>query len=102
MEECRVKSVQSPAFGSVTGARSDPVAEATDGFDVVAVERPVDLATQVPDVHLDHIGVALELIAPDPLEELLLGDDLARLAHQRLEQLVLAGGQSDLGVAPST
>jgi hypothetical protein len=38
------------------------------------------------------------LVAPNALKELLAGEDLAGVAHEQQEQLVLAGGQLD-GVA---
>src|ERR671912_2372472 len=60
--------------------------------------RPVgvDLLPQVGNVKLDHVGLAAEVVVPDPIEDLGLAEDAARIAHQIAEQLELGGGQLDL------
>src|SRR5215218_6778890 len=85
------------AGGQVGGPEA--VALAPDRLEVGAIERSVDLAPEIPDVHLDHVGVALEVLAPHPLEQLLLADDLAGVAEQGLEEGELAGRQRDVDVA---
>jgi len=53
----------------------------------------VELAAQPGDVHLDDVGVTLEVEVPDVVEKLALGDDRARVAGEVLEDRELAGGQ---------
>jgi hypothetical protein len=63
-------------------------------------ERLVDLAAEVPDVHLDHVGIALEVVAPDVAQQFVLGHDRPGIAQQRFEQRQLAGREQDGDVAP--
>ena len=66
-----------------------------------AAERRVDLAAQVADVDLDDVGVAVEVVAPHLAQQVVLGDDVAAAAQQRLEQRELPGGQRRRDVAPA-
>ena len=63
--------------------------------------RPVgvDLLAQVGDVQLDHVGLAAEVVVPDPVQDLGLAQHPARVAHQVAEQLELGRGQLDLDPA---
>src|SRR3954451_3696240 len=61
---------------------------------------PVDLLAQVADVDLDDVGPVLIPGLPGVLEQLVLAEHLARMAHEGLEQRVLLGRQVDLRVAP--
>ncbi len=64
---------------------------------ILAVERPVDLAPQVAHVHLDHVGVTGEILAPHLLQQLALGHRFAGTTHQHLQQPVLPRRQRDVG-----
>src|SRR5690606_22124724 len=79
-----------------TGARSplggDLVARAPDGLDRAGVAQ---LAPQLAHVDVDRAGVAEEGEAPDPLEQLLAGEDQAPVLDQRDQQVELLGGQRD-------
>jgi hypothetical protein len=55
----------------------------------------VDLAPEVGDVELDHVGVAPEVVGPDPIQDLRLGQRPPRIAHQEPQQLELGDGQID-------
>ena len=55
----------------------------------------VDLAAQIGDVELDDIGLAAEVVVPHPVQDLGLGQDAARVAHEVAQQLELRGGQVD-------
>src|SRR5437016_2339482 len=55
----------------------------------------VDLLPQVADVELDHMGLPAEVIVPDPVEDLSLGQHPARVAHEEAQQLELRRGQLD-------
>ena len=60
----------------------------------------VQLLAQVADVELDDVTAAAEVVAPDPIQNLRLGQHHLRVAHQEAEQLELGGGQVDDLVAP--
>ena len=48
-----------------------------------------ELGAEATDVDVDRAGAAVVLVAPDPAEQRLAGEDLARVLRQELEQLVL-------------
>src|SRR4029453_1206234 len=62
-----------------------PIARSPDGLDRRPPERAVELVAQAPDVHLDDVGVAFEVDVPHVVQDLALGHDAARPAHQELE-----------------
>src|SRR5260221_10078539 len=76
------------------------VADATKGVDQPRLTG-VDLAAQVGDVRLDDAVVAAEVVAPDVVEDLPLGQHPAGVGHQVAQQLELGGRQRDpVAVAP--
>src|SRR5690606_25876304 len=76
---------------------SQLVAEAPDGDDAGGVLGVVlDLAPQEVDVLLGVLAGAVGLAGPDPVEDLLAGEDLPRPGDQEAEQLVLLGGELHL------
>src|ERR1700710_2624749 len=60
-----------------SGGRLEHVSGAAQGVDHRRPAR-VDLLAQVADVDLHHVGLATEVVAPDPVEDLRLGQDPAR------------------------
>src|SRR3954447_3301527 len=70
----------------------------THGADARGAERGIDLATQVPDVHLDHVGVSPVSDTPHVVQDLLLGPWSALVAHQVLEKGELASRELDGGL----
>ena len=85
-----------PSSGiSVGGVRDQAVAGTAHGEDGLHAERRVDLLADVADVDLDDVRVALEVGAPDLVEQLGLRDDRVGAAHQQLEQRELARGEID-------
>src|SRR6185436_9781125 len=76
-----------------------PIARAAHGLDGAAPVRLVDLATQAPDVDLDDVGVALEVVVPHASQDLLLGEDLPCSSDEELEHLELPCGDRDLLLA---
>ena len=58
----------------------------------------LELAAQVADEHVDHVGLDLGRVAPDVAEQLVAREHLAGMARERLEQLELA--PRELEVAP--
>ena len=76
--------------------RVEPVAHPAHRLEGLGVERRVDLAAQVADVDLDDVVGAGVVGVPDVLEDLALALHLPGLAHQVVQQGVLARGELDL------
>ena len=68
---------------------------------IIGVATGVDLLAQVGDVELHHVGLAAEVVVPDPVEDLGLAEHAAWVAHQEAQQLELGRGQTDLLAAPA-
>src|SRR4051794_10364137 len=88
----------------LTAARSrarclDHVAGAADGVDELRL-GVVDLLAQVADVQLDDVGLALEVILPDPVEDLRLRQHDPLVTHEVAKQLELGGSQVYLDAGP--
>ena len=60
----------------------EPVADAADGFDGLAVKGLIDPAAQIADVDLDDVLIAVEIDVPDAIEDLGLRDHFALVAQQ--------------------
>ena len=56
----------------------------------------LELAADPGQVDAQVVGLVLVLRAPDLLEELALGDELAGVADQHLDQVPLGGGELHL------
>src|SRR3954453_933284 len=68
------------------GRHPQPVAAAPDGVDERWLDA-VELLAQVRDVRLDDVGVASEVVLPDVIEDLGLGEHSVRVQHEIAEQL---------------
>src|SRR5680860_1253906 len=79
--------------------RTRMVALAAHGLDERGGEGLVDLAAQVADVDLDDVGIPVEVRGPDVAQQGVLGDSLAGVARQVLQEGELARGQLDEGLA---
>src|ERR1035438_1228387 len=62
-------------------AVSDPAYRADHGRSV-----GVELLAQIADVHLHHVDLAFEAVVPNPVSYLGLGDNMAGVDHQVVEQ----------------
>src|SRR4029078_2583635 len=62
-----------PGRAAPSAVGAEPVPRAAQGLGVLPTERLVHLAPQAPDVHLDDVGIALEVVVPDVFEDLRLG-----------------------------
>src|SRR5262249_57960753 len=73
-----------PVPGSVLIRSARRLEDVADAADRVDQRRPagVDLLPQVTDVQLDHVRLAAEVVVPDPVEDLRLGQHPARVAHE--------------------
>src|SRR5690348_12950756 len=65
----RTRTERRRASGWASGIGDHPVAHAPHGLQRPAAERGVDLAPQVAHVHLDHIGVTVEVAPPHRLQQ---------------------------------
>src|SRR5882724_1763492 len=74
--------------------RLQHVPDAADRMDERVTAR-VDLLAQVADVQLDSVRLAAEVVVPDPVQDLRLGQHPARVAHHEAQQLELGSGQVD-------
>src|SRR6266566_3739413 len=85
--------------GSSPAVLAEAVADPAYGLDRTAVERPVDLVAQVPDVDVDEIRAGLEAELPGAFEQLASRQSLAAPAEQQLEQGELLRRQLELRLA---
>ena len=89
---CRIRVAQSQ---DVLFRGTDHVACAADRMQQRRLEALVDLGAQAGDMHVDHIGLRIEVVFPYALQEHGAGHYLARMAHQILQKTELARLQVD-------
>src|SRR5512133_4254644 len=77
---------------SSAAVRSEAVTETAYGLQRPYAERAVNLLPEVSDVHLDHIGAILVADVPSRVQQLVVTENLARAAHEGLEECELATG----------
>src|SRR2546426_4909322 len=75
--------------GATRGSCLDPVPDSPHRLDQLVLLIP-QLLSQIPDVHLDVVRVAEEVIAPDLVENAITGEDLVGMHHQQPQQVELA------------
>src|SRR5579884_4017941 len=80
-------------------AVTNHVSRAADRVEQRRIEVFIDLGAQSRDMHVDHIGLRIEVIVPNALEQHGPGDDLAGVLHQIFEQTKLARLQRDFDAA---
>ncbi len=81
-----------PGGRSGPGAVAEAVADGADRLDQVGVLL-AELGPEAPDVDVDGAGAAVVLVAPDPAEQRLAGEDLAGSGGQEAQELVLHEGE---------
>src|SRR5579859_2912537 len=64
-----------------------------------ALELRVDLLPQLADMHVHHVGLRVEMVVPDILQQHGARDYLIRVPHEVLEQLEFARLQRNLAVS---
>src|SRR6476619_911853 len=74
---------------------AEPVAGAAHGVQQGFRKTRVDLLPQAADVHVDDVGLRIEVVVPHRLEQHRAGDHAFGLAHQVFEQAELARQQFD-------
>src|SRR5208282_6819795 len=86
---------------SLPSAVTNHVSRAAHGVQQRRVKIAVDLGAQARYMHINHIGLRIEMVIPHMLEQHGARDDLARILHQIFEQAKFARLQDDLLAAPS-
>src|SRR5919202_2658153 len=87
----RRKTVVRKSLSVVT----DHVSGAADRVQERPVEALVNLGPQTRDVHVNDVGLRIEVIVPDIFEQNRARDDMARMAHQIFEEAEFAQMQRD-------
>src|ERR687893_3016301 len=65
------------------------------------LDRSIELIAEVPDIDVDNVRLALEVVVPDGSQDLLAREQPPRIAGEVLEQGKLSARQRDLvPVAP--
>src|SRR5215469_18258128 len=82
-------------------AVTDHVSCAAYGLQQRLGETLVDLRAQPRNVHVDDVGLRVEMIVPDVLEQHRAGHDLPGVLHEIFKQAEFARLQDDLGLAAS-
>src|SRR6201995_96999 len=92
----RTRGGWAPRRADLGALVAQAVARAADGLELGDAERAVDLVAQVADVDVDDVRAVLVVVVPGVLEQLVAREDLAGVAHERLEELELLGRQVHL------
>src|SRR5579863_8992637 len=72
--------------GARLATGTEHVARSSDGVDQRRREAAIDFAAQAADLHIDDVGLRIEMAVPHCFEQHGAGDDLALVAHQISEQ----------------
>src|SRR5580693_3285071 len=92
------RSLTGTGLGGVWARQS--VARAPERLEVGAAGRQAQLAAQVADVLVNHVGGGLEGEIPHLRQDLGPGQDHARVTHEQLQQSELRRGQGYFRLAP--
>src|SRR6267154_6509814 len=92
-----MKTMRNACVRRMLGVRTDHIARATNGMQKRSRKALVDLGAQTRDMDVDHVGLRVEMVFPDILQEHGAGDDLSGMAHQIFEKTELARLQLDGG-----
>src|ERR1700722_18637964 len=85
---------------SLPSAVTDHISRASNGMQQRRLEIPVDLGAQARDMHVDHIGLRIEMIVPDVFEQHGARDHFAGVLHEIFEQPEFARLQDDFLPCP--
>src|SRR5437773_1021032 len=89
-----------PCAGSGIRREAEPISHPEDGFDHPGVAGiTFNLAPEVLHMGVDRALVALELVAPHSIDQLVAGVDASRRAGEGNQNPPLGGGQLD-GLTP--
>src|SRR5262245_39032521 len=65
---------------------SEYIPHASNGLQELFLEGTIDFVAQSAHEHVDDVGLRVEVVLPDVREDHRLGYDLARIAHEVLEE----------------
>src|SRR5262245_48623519 len=77
------------------------VADATNRLEQTRLSLRIDLPPQVADVDVDDVALRVEVHAPHVLGDHGAAQDASGVAHEVLEQGMLARGQGDAAASPA-
>src|SRR6476619_3129888 len=77
-----VRRARRPRTRSRLATVAEPVTDRPERLDRRRVVLAGELAPQVADVHLHHVGAGVEVIAPDRAQDLLAREHLVLAAHE--------------------
>src|ERR1700682_6294003 len=80
--------------GATDGSCLDAVPDAPDGLDQLVL-LIAELLAKIPDVDLDIVGVAEEVVAPYLVENAVPGKDLVGMHHEQAQQVELSSRELD-------
>src|SRR3954468_19664196 len=86
-----------PAAGR--SLRAEDIADASQRVDELGRKIAIDFRSQSADEHVDDIGLRVEVIVPDVLQDHGLREHAARVPHQVFEQNELLALKLDLATA---
>ena len=86
-------SLPSAVTPSTSSADTNHVTGTADGVDQWFVETLVDLRAQPGHVHVDHVGLGIEMIIPDVLEQHRARHHLVCILHEIFEKPEFTGLQ---------
>jgi hypothetical protein len=70
-----------------------PIANATNAFNPTCATDGINLFANSLNTHIYHVGIGIEIIAPDVFQDLRSGEDSSRRSHQIFQEIELAGGE---------
>ena len=76
------------------------VADAPHGLKQIGLAGRVERLPQVSHVDLDRVGLTLEIVAPDLLQQRAVREHLAGMLHQALQQVEFPRGELEFPVPP--
>ena len=79
---------------------ADLVADTTDGADERAIRAGIDLAAQIVDIDVDHVGDGFRVHAPDLFNDRGARDWTPGMAQQKLQQRIFL--RAEVNDAPAT
>src|SRR5271166_727464 len=100
--KARIASARRKAVArkSLPSAVTNHVSRPAHGAQQRRVKIAVDLGAQARYMHIDHVGLRIEMVIPHMLEQHGAGDDLPGVLHQIFQQAELARLEDDLLAAP--
>ncbi len=81
---------------------AEHVAGVPDGVDQARLAADFELGAELADVDRHQVRLALEVVPPDLLQDVGVGEDPPRVAHEEVQEVVLLAGQPDGAVGAAS